>query len=189
MRILDARGRLAAEVVRINGVKQGWAQCYHFNGTVSKEGTYRNDLKDGAWAHQDSAGRRTAILNYQQGRFHGSCQWWASSGRLVNDEHYVSGRLHGPLRRWFSDGSPRLEVEYVNGKAEGPYKRWVRDGDTTRHGSLIVGHYLHGLSSGTWYSLTGDGRIVSEGRMEKGARAGTWRYWDREGRSLREDEF
>lgn len=189
VQVRDANGRLAVEVERVGGTKDGAARFFHPDGAVMKEGRYRHDLKDGEWNAWDPEGGRLAQMNYSQGRFHGICRWWAPNGTLVAEEPYDHGSFHGTLRRWFPDGHERQVAQFDHGKAFGDYVRHVREGDTLRHGTVITGFYLDGKSHGMWTGRTGDGRLMSEGRFDHGIRVGTWRFWDRKGRLVKEIDY
>ena len=154
-----------------------------------KYGAYADDLKQGPWVFHAWNGRKTAELSYHLGRLDGLCRWWDANGQLVAEEEYEKGVYHGMLRRWFPDGSPRQETRFEHGRAVGEYTRHMRDRDTLRHGSVIKGFYANGKCTGIWTSLTGDGRLMSEGRFEDNIRVGTWRYWDRDGRLVKEVDY
>jgi antitoxin component YwqK of YwqJK toxin-antitoxin module len=154
-----------------------------------KEGAYYRDLKQGTWITRSLDGDTVAHLNYAGGRLHGLCRWWADNGQLIAEEPYDHGVFHGTLRRWFADGEERQLTHFDHGTAFGDYMRRVREGKASHQHIRITGSYLNGKSHGTWTSHRGDGGLLSEGRFEHGSRVGTWRFWDRHGRLVKEIDY
>jgi antitoxin component YwqK of YwqJK toxin-antitoxin module len=189
IRVMDAQGKLVAEVTQEEGIKNGPARFFHANGSLMKYGNYIGDLKQGPWVFHAVNGHKTAELSYLRGRLDGTCRWWDANGQLIAEEPYEQGIFHGTLRRWFPDGSPKQETHFEHGRAFGEYTRHVHEGDTLRHGTVIKGFYADGKCNGIWTGLTGDGRLMSEGRFVDNIRVGTWRYWDRQGRLVKEVDY
>lgn len=187
--LADRYRATVAEVTTTGQVKNGPARLYDGHAHELKSGSYADDLKEGPWTTRAPDGTVLAELSYHHGRFHGTCRWYASNGQLVSVEPYTGGKLNGPVRRWFEDGTLRQEVNYDMGKAIGPYKRYVRETVGSGYDYLIAGQYIDGHNEGIWYTLTSDSVKTSEGRFVHDLRQGTWRFWDREGRPVREEDY
>lgn len=187
--IHDQHGHLLVRIASWNGMKHGDVRFFHPTGEVLRTGRYTRDRREGRWLTFAPDGTLLSDLRYKNGRLEDTCRYWSAGGRLLSEEVYRNGVRHGPSRRWFADGKPRSQVAYDHGKPIGAYRRYVRDGDTTANGSVIEGEYHHGMCQGIWYTFTGDGRKMSEGRFKDNLRVGTWMYWDREGTLRREEIY
>lgn len=187
--VRDQRGAHLASIITRGGIKNGDARFFHPTGQVLRTGKYVNDRKEGRWRTFAVNGACLTELRYSHGRLHDTCRFWSAGGRLLSEETFRNGSRHGLSRRWFDDGRLRSQLAYEQGKPVGPYRRYVRDGDTTTTGSVIEGEYHNGMCQGIWYTFTGDGRKMSEGRFEDNQRVGTWKYWDRAGTLVREEFY
>ena len=54
-------------------------------------------------------------LRYQNGKRHGTSEWWYEDGQLACQEGYQNGELHGVRKHWNMDGKLWGQREYQNG--------------------------------------------------------------------------
>lgn len=87
------------------------------------------------------------------------------------------------------------EITYDSGEVRFRYARYLSSDASRwiRHGLFVAyhpngdvaseGHYLDGAEHGEWRDYYPGGSIAAEGRYELGEEvAGTWRFWDPDGR-------
>lgn len=73
------------------------ATYYHDNGQVMQEGFFKNGKLQGEWISYDTAGNRTAIANYDQGKKVGKWFHWNSSS--LNEVDFSNNRI-ASVKNW-----------------------------------------------------------------------------------------
>ena len=115
--------------------------------TISFEGTYRDEQREGHWIERwDGGGAEGPYVN---GKRHGPWVFVSEEGR-VSEGPYVHGKRHG---HWIVRRGEESVAEgsYVNGRREG---HWIERWDEV---AVDEGSYANGVKHGLWASRDADG--------------------------------
>lgn len=177
--VRDREGRTRAEVMRVDGRKEGIVRFFDASGTLRTSGSYVRDSRNGAWVTTGPQGDTLAIVTFRMGKKDGLQGYWSPAGHLLRLEQFRGGQPQGPLYRFFADGSPRQITWYRQGVPEGPYVEWYKVDSTSV--AVTAGQFHAGERAGRWTWFYGNGRPQRQGTYLQGEPAGEWRWWNADG--------
>jgi antitoxin component YwqK of YwqJK toxin-antitoxin module len=148
----DEDGQLVSQVMHAGDGRISRARHFHPGGGLMATGKYVGQQKDSTWSYYDVEGRLRRVEQFQGGELHGEQVSYYADGTPAERNTYHKGVLHGEHKSWFASGNLKSEFIYVDGEPDG---------------AILFNHP--------------NGRKESEGRMAKGQREGTWRYYNDDG--------
>lgn len=86
-------GRLASEILFVDGRAEGTGYHWHENGALKAENNFKNDQWHGAFRSWDDAGNLLEERFYNMGMPHGTQKFWDSGGNLLEEKHYENGEF------------------------------------------------------------------------------------------------
>ena len=121
-------GKVRVALYYKNSKLDGKAQWYDPDGTLSEEGTYRNDKREGNWKNRYVGGKLFSDLNYDEDRFNGECKWYYENGNISTDNNYYNGMLDGVRKTWHDNKQPEREAQFEDDQAVGTFSYYSPDG-------------------------------------------------------------
>ncbi|MDO8896024.1 MAG: toxin-antitoxin system YwqK family antitoxin [Bacteroidales bacterium] len=118
-------------------------------------------------------GNLRSILQYEDGKLNGHCEWFHENGRLQMESEYVLNSLHGKQTRYYENGVIQSVAFYKNNLLDSVNQQFSINGkliqnETYRRDSL------HGLFQ-RFYER---GQIMVDGQYESGMMHGEWLFYD-----------
>lgn len=154
-------GSLAAEGFRNpNGSRSGPYAFYLRDGTLTTEGEYYRNRRDGIWKHYDDDGNLYLTIEYQPEPVHPILA-------LITSDY---GNENGPYVRYYPDGSVEEEGHYVGGERHGSRRRYYRNGNL-----MIRGQFSEDEKDGRWLYYDRSGRLEREENFTAGKLHGVLR--------------
>ena len=77
----------------MNDKEEGLWKNYYSNGKVSKEGPYRNGLRDSVWTFYFSDGTISSVVQYRKDEPHGISRYYSPEGTPLIEKMYLNGDL------------------------------------------------------------------------------------------------
>jgi antitoxin component YwqK of YwqJK toxin-antitoxin module/Flp pilus assembly protein TadD len=111
-----------------NGLLQGKATWYYPDGSISQEGNYQDDKKEGTWKAWQPDGKPEYEVNYLHDEFSGTCKWYHDNGNLATENNYYSGMLDGRRRTWHDNKQQERESMFEEDLAQGEFTYYSPDG-------------------------------------------------------------
>lgn len=186
----------------LHGRKQGYSKSYHANGSVHRQGAFKDDLPDGWWEELDPEGRLLSAGGYRAGLREGDWRFYGSlplgervffptiisntlvpSGTLAAEGKYEHGRPTGPWRFYDPDGNLLAEGRLDHGTMDGWWRLFDGRGVLQREG-----HFAKDQPDGHQIFYE-QGIVREEGNMSKGRRTGTWKRYNAQGELEALDEW
>lgn len=169
----NAQGRRIAAGTYRKGVKDGFWTYWHRNGEKAEEGQYANGQKVDVWARWDETG-----ATLPDGPF----MFVDGNGRRTEGA-YKDGKKHGLWRQWFRNGKKRFEIEYSEGVLHGRYVYWDENGHLS-----YQWYYHNGREDGQSIAWWPNGKKAMEFHYSNGRKVGLWKWFDEEGKVIREEQ-
>lgn len=117
-------GQLFRKFGLVNGKKEGAQQTYFPNGRLQFDEVYRTNRLHGTvkrWSLQNGY-QLVALLQYQNGKPHGTQKKWYNTGELHKHLNLVEGREDGLQQAFRKNGALYANYEAKNGRVFG-FKR------------------------------------------------------------------
>jgi serine/threonine protein kinase len=199
-----------------HGNKTGTWVEYHPNGQKKSEGAYEQGRQQGEWRAWHDNGKPASQGLYASGKRVGPWLWWHASGPKEKEGAYDdAGQESGNWTRWYDNGKKHWSFVYQragirrftswhdNGRMEsqgmeksegslagvpskfGPWNSWHANGRKKSTTFYREDGDREGVST-HWHD---NGRKASEGHFRQDLQKGKWRWWDREGKLQREENF
>lgn len=99
----------------VNGKYEGLARVYHSNGTLSREGYYKNNQRDSLWTWYDAFGKISAKGWYKEDETHGKNFDYYPNGQVESECTYINGKRNGICKYYAPDGSLQYQKTYNKG--------------------------------------------------------------------------
>jgi len=122
-------------------VRHGPTFMWHANGTLSAQGHYAEDTRDGAWRFFSSRGTPEREGSYLYGKEDGVWTFYHPGGEKASSGRMVGGGNHGEWTYWDVDGH-ESKGTWIQGQKEGVWVEHNSEGTpirerTYREGRLI----------------------------------------------------
>lgn len=189
-----------------NNLKQGTWVSFHPNGKLSREGTYRDDKKNGYFKDYAENGDLLKITKYIDDVIQPDAieiqklevvNDYYPDGTVKSTSMYRNGIPEGIRKDYTTEGKIEKATEYRNGaiigegivledgSKDGPWKEFYSDGALRAEGK-----YEAGKPVGEWKYYHPNGKIEQQGKYNKqGKPDGTWRWYYDNGQLLREEAY
>lgn len=132
------------------GLKQGFWQERDMGGFI--EGTYKDDLREGAWLMHNAAGTIIHLDSYKAGRKEGPVLSF-ENGYVLKEENYRDDKPDGIVRTYNFAGRIKSEALYFQGNLNGESRKYYEDGGKVQERI----NYTNGIKNGPseWFEATG----------------------------------
>ncbi len=140
--------------------KSNVLKLYYPNGTIRKEGLYKNGEMEGVW------------------------KYYNAYGVLTEEENYKDGVLDGQSIKYYSNGQKKSEDFYTIGKENAYFKMYHENGKVMREGYLVNDNAV-----GTWKYYHIDGTLESIKYFNDGDFQGWYEKYDVKGKKTSEDFY
>jgi antitoxin component YwqK of YwqJK toxin-antitoxin module len=95
---------LQTSYLGLGGKLEGESKCWHENGQLHMQNTFRN------------------------GKLNGDRKFWYENGQLQLQEFYQDGKLNGKYSAWYDTGRINMLAFYRDEKFNGEVRVWNKDG-------------------------------------------------------------
>ena len=169
-------------------------KSYYINGTLEKEGFYKDNYPDSLWSYYYESGQIKMRGLLKDGSNHGLWEYYFENGKInmagmIIDAkredtwkyYYENGNLksqgnykesikHGIWNYFYEEGELKAQAFYEDEK--GIYKEFYNNGKIKAEGINIDGQ-----SDSTWIYYHENGTIKAVGDYRLGKRIGSWFYY------------
>lgn len=176
-------------------------KSYYLNGTLEKEGFYKNNYPDSTWSYYYESGQLKMKGCLKDGSNHGLWQYYYENGNINMAGMIIDSKREGTWSYYFENGDLKSQGDYQNNiqtgiwnyfyeegelksqafysNGKGNYKEFYNNGDLKAEGIIF-----HGQSDSTWVYYHENGNIKSIGDYHSGKRVGRWvQYYDNQTKS------
>ena len=129
---IEAHRDLQGELIR-----DGRVQIFHEDGSLSAQGSFRDDLETGRWVWYTPEGVVTGICEYSAGVGH--YRELTPDGRVLREGSLHGDDREGRWREYYPSGRVKLEGDYVNNRPHGDWTAWS-DEDPPRSRTVRFEH-------------------------------------------------
>jgi antitoxin component YwqK of YwqJK toxin-antitoxin module/Tfp pilus assembly protein PilF len=181
-----------------NGLYQGKAIDYFYNGKISREIHYANDKRNGYSDYYAPDGSFMYRLRFVENTLKGYT-WKDLQGNYLPEKPVTAATTR--FTTYYPNGKPSAHVELKNGLFHGKYQSFYANGNPFRHvtnenGDLVgeerfyyatgaireVIHYVYDKRYGTYTLYYENGKKQLEGNYLENQRDGIWHVYDMAGR-------
>lgn len=134
--------------------KEADATIFHPNGSVSTQGKYVNQRKEGKWKFFSS------LVN----------------GYLICEEEYSKNIRNGKSVKFFEDGTVAERINFVNDIRQGEWLQFYSNGKT-----FLKSYYKNGMLNGKMEVWFESGQIELSGYYKNNMREGHWQVYKEDG--------
>ncbi|MCY9804170.1 hypothetical protein OTK51_12105 [Vibrio scophthalmi] len=199
-----------SEVTYLNGLKNGQAKYWAYDGSLQILRTFSNDILDGravsfypnvknskAWERfyvngkeeglstfWDTFGNKQAEMNMKQGMRHGLMQSWSDSQELTYRGDFNHDKQQGEHWWYYDNGHKQQRAGFNNGQYDGAYQVWYENGTMA-----VDAFYVKGKLQGEeryWYD---NGQPQSVITYQDGVKQGKEQYWYKNGNLMHSTEY
>jgi antitoxin component YwqK of YwqJK toxin-antitoxin module len=115
---IEARRNLQGQIVR-----EGRAEVFHEDGSISARGRFGDDLEQGRWMWYTPGGALTAVCDYEDGV--GDYRDLLPDGRVLRRGTLNGDRRVGVWREYYPSGRIKLEGTYVDDQQHGEWRAYT----------------------------------------------------------------
>ena len=193
------KGRKTAEGITDEaGLRQGPWKFFLEDGTLTAEGSYKDNLRVGNWKYYYPSGKVEQVGLFVRDQPDGEWNWYYENGNTWRTESYVLGEADGLSTSYAEDGTVLAQGQYIEGEKDGPWLEVV--GSYKEEGSYFEGKrtgkwkgsykdgsvkwegvYSNGLEDGTFVDYYSNGNPDWRGQYVAGVKEGIWEYFDESG--------
>ena len=94
------------------GIHKHW---YEYSGVISQQITYTNEKNYSGISYHEN-GKKSMQYTVVYSLKEGVEYTWYNNGVKKRVVNYKNGKLHGSYKEWYSNGNLKFEKNYVNGK-------------------------------------------------------------------------
>jgi antitoxin component YwqK of YwqJK toxin-antitoxin module len=167
-------------------VKDGPFTLYHRKRIKALEGSYKDNVKQGAWAYWYQNGQMKDSGAYKNNYYVGKWKSWDDSGRLTSIVHYTdTSRITHIAQTMTTERQRKVSIlagDTVVGVMNGPATKYYANGNL-----LDSGAYISDRKTGLWKHWYQSGALESTGPYTGDKQEGEWTYYRENGtRSTKE---
>lgn len=148
----------------LNGTHKVQSVLFHKNGQKSAEGLFVDQQRHGDWKYYSYAGTLIKEESYNNGVKQGVWKTYSTqTGTLLVEEIFDNGLLNGVRKEYFTGGDIRNIIPYISGKRNGFAENY-------RTGNVIEsrGTFHNDALVGTWEFFDFNGKLRKNVDYEKG---------------------
>lgn len=220
---LDEQGEVIAEGKYDHNARHGsWKRTFDskevklfaeepynkFKGPFVSEATLNHGLLHGSWTIYDSDEKKVSVIEFADGKRHGTAVWLYPNGKTMQSSSFVDGIIDGELTRYDEEGKVVATEEYQHGrKVESQvdfYDNKQKRSETKfLHPQLIIAtpddwwsvtlatFATQGvaLQHGVWTTWHENGQKKEQGTFDFGKRIGKFMAWHPNGQKASEGNY
>lgn len=122
-----------------DGLRHGAFKMYNKDGRLTEMIHYVDGKKQGMFTKYYTNGVKASECNMELGRRHGAFKIYNMNGRLIDNIHYVDGKKHGMFTRYHPNGVKARECNIELGRRHGLQTRWDEAGNVVEYISFVEG--------------------------------------------------
>lgn len=124
-------------------IQDGLDKIYDSDQALSDLATFRANQKDGAVFEYYKTGDIKRLVNYRDGKLHGTDKVFYENGKVWVRREFRAGQLQGKTRQYYPNGNLCVEINYVNNTPHGEARYYAEDGTLKQITTYRVGQVLH----------------------------------------------
>ena len=165
-----------------NNKYHGPVETYYINGKIKTKGQYTDGNNSGKWESYHRNGKLSEVKTFNdKGVLQGEYKTYFKNGVLEEESTYsVEGKITGQRKTYTEDGKLYISAVYDNGI----YKTVQYIDNQGKTTDLKVGK-----GKVKYFAKYANGKMMSEGMLEKNEKNGEWKYYDKFGRLTAIENF
>ena len=182
-------------------------RSYYINGTLEKEGFYKNNYPDSLWHYYYEGGALKMKGMLKNGTNHGLWEYYYENGNLRMAGMIINSKREGTWKFYFENGQLKSQGDYKNGRRTGIWNFFYEDGklkaqtfydkngrgrykEFYNSGELKAeGININGKSDSTWVFYHENGKLKAVGDYQEGKRDGLWIFYHNNGKKSAEGSY
>lgn len=195
--------------VDAQGLKQGFWQKNHENGTLMYSGEFKDNNPIGIMKRYYNSGVLQAILAFSENGEWAKAKLFFEDGELsaegnffqmqkdslwkyysyytsalVSEEYYVKGKKTGLHKSFYENGQVSEEITWANDYKEGKWAQYFPDGK-----EKMKTNYSFNMVNGQYYFYHENGLLMILGNFVDNKRHGTWVFYNEDGSEKYQIEY
>jgi len=172
----------------------GRYKSFFINGTIEKEGFYKNNYPDSIWTYYFESGEKKMKGVLKSGSNHGVWEYFFENGNISMAGMIIDSKQEGTWKYYFENSNLKSQGDYVKNKKNGIWNYFYEEGELKAQafykddkgkykefyndGTLKAeGLNINGQSDSTWIFYHENGKIKATGEYTSGKRIGAWIYY------------
>lgn len=196
---LDEQGEVIAEGKYVDNQRHGtWRRTVDakdsklfaeepyskFKGPFVSEATLNHGQLHGSWTIYDSENQKISVIEFADGKRHGTAVWMHPNGKTMQSSTFVDGVIDGELNRFDEEGKvAATEVYQAGRKVESQvdfYENKQKRSETKfLHPQLVIATF------DDWWNV----KLATFGTQGKALQHGTWTTWHENGQKKEQGTF
>lgn len=172
----------------------GQYKSYFINGTLDKEGFYKNNIPDSLWTYYYESGQPKMKGMLKDGASHGLWEYYFENGKISMAGMIIDSKREDTWRYYYENGDLKSQGDYNESKKDGIWNYFYEEGELKAQtfyngergnykefyatGSIkSEGITIGGQSDSTWTYYHENGKVSAIGDYDLGKRTGSWIYY------------
>lgn len=179
----------------------GVYKSYYINGSLEREGYYKNNYPDSLWKYYYESGGLKMQGMLKDGSNHGLWEYYFENGNVNMAGMIIDSHREGTWKYYYENGSIKSQGDYLHNEKNGIWNYFYEEGELKAQafydkgkgkykefydsGSIkSEGINVNGTSDSTWFFYYESGKIRARGDYNQGRRVGPWVfYYENENKS------
>lgn len=146
---------------------------FYPEGTLKREGDYKNGLKTGVWKEYNVLGKLINELNWMDGLQSGVQKQYYTNGKLQLIYACDSGKVSGEVNKYFENGSPYFTGYYESDRPAGLWTSYYSN-DSIENKA----YFVNGKMVGRRMSYSPEGTLSTEEKFDSEGECLSVKYFD-----------
>ncbi len=129
------------------------AKLFDESGKLRADGLYIDQIKEGKWSYYSSRGIVLIEINYKSDKINGQGIRYFANGNIMEKTNWLNNTMHGIQQIFNEDGAKTTEIYYRNNQMDGAYLVFYPAGELA-----IKGLYRQNLKEGEWTYYFANGK-------------------------------
>lgn len=177
--------RAIAEVIWVDGKKEGIARSFDKSGTVISETEYHDDKKNGPYWKKNGKGEWIEKGSFKDNEEEGAWTYYfiGNEGNGIKTSvTYSKGKKSGQETNFYKDGKIESQGNYLDGSRNGLWKLYgnkeniLAEGSYSPKAGVAEDAEIKYERSGIWKEYYPDGKLFGSG-LRKHTRTGAWKFY------------
>jgi antitoxin component YwqK of YwqJK toxin-antitoxin module len=147
-----------------------------FQGPFVSEATLNHGKLHGHWTIYDSTNKRISVIEFADGKRHGTAVWMYPNGQTRNSSTYVEGVIDGELNRYDPDGNVSGTENYESGRKVEIQVDYFENKQKRLEGKNLLPKLAIATPDDWWNPTLATFETVGEAMQD-----GTWNVWHQNG--------
>jgi antitoxin component YwqK of YwqJK toxin-antitoxin module len=150
--------------------------CYHENGKLKSESSFKNGIPHGKSVSFFKNELVMGIINYHDGELNGGLEWYFDNGQISKRYTILNGKYEGNYESFYNNGQKKEFGLYKNDSKTGEWKMYFNNGKLQ-----FIENYIDDRKTGEWKGYFNNGKLQFIENYKDDQYEGVFEYYNIQG--------